>query len=729
MNFNADDLIRLLPAIYRIRDVEQARGNLQILTPAERAELANLESESELSIEKQKRLRILVEKRDRGALKCLMEVLAEPLAVVQDNLEQLYDDQFIETCADWVVPYIGDLIGCRAIKPVGTGRAEVAHTMAYRRRKGTLAVLEQLATDVTGLKAHAVEYFQFLATTQYMNHIRKENIYSPDFRKGNILDDIGTPFDSIPHTVDVRSVTSNSGRFNIQNIGIFLWRLNAYSLTNSPAVPVKVRDNEFDTRRYRLSPLGIDAQIFTKGESEDELTHISEPRNVPLRLSRRTLQKDLTADRRNYYGENLSFELRIDDKLIRPEDVIVSNLRDCGTTWENLPPDGKVAIDPELGRLALSANWTFPSRVTAKFHYGFSSELGGGEYPRNDSFDSIADTNLIIRTVPSDKYPSIQRALDSLNGSGIVEIIDSGRYEEDLSVEIATDQKIEIRAKNGRRPTVVLNRELHITGEERSSFVINGILLLGNPLYVPFSPSNKLSRLEIKHSTLVPGRCLDTQGEPIYPGVPSIIVESENVTVTLKRTITGSIRLPASGQLFASDSIIDACDVSNLAYCGLERDNSAHDIADPAGGKISLDCCTIIGRLHATQVETINNSIILVDRNLVDQVVIEHKQTGCVRFSYLPLNSRVPRRYRCCPDPSDSSDALTTPNFLSTRYGRAEYCRLSSSTPDSIWTGADDESEMGVFHHLFEPLRNNNLRLRLNEYLRVGLEAGIFYVI
>ena len=30
---------------------------------------------------------------------------------MEENLEQLYDDLFIETCADWVVPYIGDLIG------------------------------------------------------------------------------------------------------------------------------------------------------------------------------------------------------------------------------------------------------------------------------------------------------------------------------------------------------------------------------------------------------------------------------------------------------------------------------------------------------------------------------------------------------------------------------------------------------------------------------------------
>ena len=34
---------------------------------------------------------------------------------------------------------------------------------------------------------------------------------------------------------------------------------------------------------------------------------------------------------------------------------------------------------------------------------------------------------------------------------------------------------------------------------------------------------------------------------------------------------------------------------------------------------------------------------------------------------------------------------------------------------------------MGAFHFLFAPQRESDLRTRLDEYLRVGLEAGIFY--
>ena len=79
-----------------------------------------------------------------GPLRALMAVLAREGAVVEENVEQLLDNLFIETCADWAAPYIGGTIGYRALYPVeGTdvgNRAEVANTIAYRRRKGTAAV-------------------------------------------------------------------------------------------------------------------------------------------------------------------------------------------------------------------------------------------------------------------------------------------------------------------------------------------------------------------------------------------------------------------------------------------------------------------------------------------------------------------------------------------------------------------------------------------------------------
>jgi len=100
----------------------------------------------------------------------------------------------------------------------------------------------------------------------------------------------------------------------------------------------------------------------------------------------------------------------------------------------------------------------------------------------------------------------------------------------------------------------------------------------------------------------------------------------------------------------------------------------------------------------------------------------QQKQTGCVRFSWLPLTARTPRatavELRCAP---------VTPRLLSTRYGTPIYCWLSAPR------GCDparrrNEGEMGAYHHLLASQRETIARA-LAEYLRAGLESGIFYEI
>lgn len=180
MSFDAQTLLRLLPATHRIRDAELASAMGSRLAPAEIDDLVALEAlanprpaerermqtlrdragtlltptdqrellalEAHPTPEQQARLAELQGRTARGPLESLLEVFAGELAVVEENLAQLYDDLFIETCADWAIPYIGDLIGYEPLHALGQSRglarAEVAHTIALRRRKGTAAALE-----------------------------------------------------------------------------------------------------------------------------------------------------------------------------------------------------------------------------------------------------------------------------------------------------------------------------------------------------------------------------------------------------------------------------------------------------------------------------------------------------------------------------------------------------------------------------------------------------------
>jgi len=718
MSLDAHRLFELLPAILRIRDNALAAVTPGWLDPPDRTLLADLIAKPMPTPAEQEQLRILRERAMAGPLASLVAVLAEQIAVLQEDVEQLYDDAFIETCAEWVVPYIGDLIGYHSLHGVAarvaSPRAEVAHTIAYRRRKGTVSVLEQLARDVTGWDAKAVEFFQHLVMTQYMNHLRPKARATPDLRDWEAVERHGTAFDTICHSVDVRRIASRRGRYNIPNVGIFLWRLSAFPLSRSPAARV-------DDRRWRFHPLNIDQPLFTNPQTEDQITHLATPLDVPEPISRRVLDARLGS----YYGEaGAGFSLRLyenssgDYKAVDAARVAVCNLADFGAGWAHLPTGATFVVDPLLGRLALPPGLPAGTRVEVDFHYGFSGELGGGEYERSASFASTEVPPQTIR-VPDDQ-PTIQAALIALAGAGVVEITDSGRYEETLSIAANAHARIELRAVNEHRPTLILGGELTLSGGADSEIRINGLLIAGNRLHVP--AGNALRALRLNHCTLVPGWTLQPDLTPVSPQQPSLAAEQPNLAVSIERSILGSIRATPEATVTATDSILDAMASSAPAYAALDGSGP--------GAPLTLNACTVIGKIHALTLPLVTNSILLADLAPGDSwaapVIAARRQEGCLRFSYVPMSSRVPRRYQCLPEAAASPD-LAVPSFNSLRYGFPAYGQLSIRAGARLLTGADDEGQPGAFHFLYQPQRETNLRIRLDEYLRVGLAAGVFY--
>jgi hypothetical protein len=534
-------------------------------------------------------------------------------------------------------------------------------------------MLEQLARDVTGWNARAVEFFELLGWTQWTpNHIRPNCFYAPDLRQWEPLEKINGPFDTVAHTVDVRHVASGQGKYNIQNIGIFLWRLGAYSLTNSPAF-------QLDANRFLFHPLGYDTQLFTNPVTETEVTHLADPINVPDPISRRVLKEYLP----RYYGDGLSMLI----KGVPMNQIVVCDL----SGWIHTPPTGKIAIDPLLGRIAFAAAQTAPPLVT--FHYGFCDDMGGGEYDRAATFDALL--------TPVEKVPApnvkLQDALDKVNTGGVVEISDSGRYNETLAINVNAKQRIELRAANEHRPTVILGGDLIINGAAESEVTLNGLLINGGTICV----TGGLQTLRLRHCTIVPSVN------------PSLIVDLPDVTIEIDHCIIGALRIHERSSVSISDSIVDATDMTAVAFAAVNGTD--------VGGTLQIADSTVIGTVNTLELQLASNSIFMSD------VRSKKRQEGCVRFCYLSLTSIVPRRYRCQPDAED--DALRVrPQFTSLRYGDPGYGQLSLRTATEIREGADDEAEMGAFHELFEPQRETNLRVRLDEYLRFGLEAGIFYV-
>ena len=690
MTADPDLLHKLLPAVYRVRDA------------------------------------------DRGEpLRQFLELLTDPVAVVDENLAQLYDDLFVETAAPWALPYLAELIGLRGLPGAdrvgSTARAEVANTIGYRRRKGTAAVLEQLARDVTRWPARAVEFFELLVATQYVNHVRPQNQGTVDVRAADRLAFVGTPFErlegetDLTHTLDVRRIASRRGRYNIPHVGIFLWRLRPYPQTRSPAVPAELGE----ARRFLLSPLGRNTQLCTLPTTEEEIAHLATPANVPDPSGRRPLARDVAAEVAGradgiYYGSDRSVRIERpnpggDPVPVDVAEILVCDLRDApaGGWVHTPPPPGRVALDPVLGRVAFPDDQAAPPLAT--FHHAFSADVGGGEYDRVGSFGVVDGPTVPVSNLrPGVPAATIAAGVAGLGGaSGTVEIVDGGRYAETPAL-VADGRQLELRAADKQRPTLVLDGELTITGDEDGELTLNGLLILGGPLRV-----TGLRRLRLRHCTLVPGISLTIDGQPAQPGAASLVVESAATVVEIDACILGGLRVDRDAEVVVRNSIVDA-GATGVAY--------ASDTAlDAAGGRLTLTNCTVLGTVHALAIELASNTIFLADPPAGrPPVLAERRQEGCVRFSYLPAGARTPRRHRCQPA-RDGDAARLRPVLTSTRYGDPGYCQLDRRTPAEVRTGADDESEMGVFHDLFQPQREDYLVRRLNEYLRFGLEAGIFF--
>lgn len=677
-------LYDLLPAVYRIRDAQQGYP-----------------------------------------LKAFLRLIAGQVKILKEDIDRLWDNFFIETCEDWVIPYIADLVGNNPLYDIeGLNRADVAKTIYYRRRKGTVPMLEELARNVTGWGCHAVEFFGLLDWTQNMNHIRSHTKGCPDVRNLNKMDLVDSPFDSVNHTADVRSMGHTEGWYNIRNIGFFLWRLQSYRLENVQACPAKGVNKK---GCYHFSPLGNPAPLFHYPERETDESGLAGEIHVPGPIRPAAFHFDM----KSYYGVDRSVSI----SGIKVENIICKNLED----W-NRPPAGKVAVDVERGRIAFAKNEA-PSAVNVSYCYGFSADIGGGQYERRNTMIDLqnAKWKKTVRQKPkeADEVTTINDALAAWmtagKPNGIIYIADSGTYDESIRIDLADGKWLAIEAMNKQRPTLRIagSSYIEVTGKHpKAGLTLSGLMIEGG-----LDLQGSLGKLRVIHSTLVPGLALDENGDPLHSGLPSIKAGTLNkgLDIEIHRSILGALRLTDDiTRLTVKDSIIDAFNKVAIARV---------DSEDKAGPPTVIERTTVLGKALLKEL------ILASEVIFTQELIAERTQKGCVRFSYVPVPdvSRTPHRFRCQPDlaiaehAKEQGHALSSneialvaarlqPRFTSMHYGHPAYGQLSYHCPKEIKTGAEDGAEMGVFHCLKQAQREKNLHIRLEEYLPFGLKSGFIYV-
>jgi hypothetical protein len=696
---------------------------------------------------------------ERGEpLRALLAVIAEQVDLVRDGVEQGYEDLFVETAAPWVLPYLGDLVGYTPLpgyERVPTGglggagveesrrrlaealapRRDVAATVAHRRRKGTLHLLEEMAQEIAGWPARAVEFSRLVSHHQPVrlygsgasaaDSRRLERGRLADVRDGARLDLAGTPFTATARSVDVRRAGSarRQGGLSPAGLGLFVWRLKPYHVTRAPAYCI-------DRARslYTFSILGNDSPLVTKPVPEPSATHIATIDNVPAYIRRRQLA-DRLAD---LYGPGKSFTIWRDgqDEPVPMSDIVVADL----SQWRYRPRRGQVAVDPELGRIAFGSRSAPRQGVWVTYHYAFGDDTGGGEYPRERDTSPAAE---FYRVGPGQRFQKIMDAYEEWRGDrragrcgpeGVIEITHSGAYQEQLDFDLERGDRLELRAAEGCRPVIRLldwysNRPdaLNIRaqddcppGRDAPRIVLDGLLVAGRGLNV----SGPVGAVVLRHCTLVPGWSLEPECDPHSPEEPSLVLERTTACVQIERSILGTIEVIGDEvnhdplPIHIRDSVLDAT--------GHDREALSAPDCRLAHAVLHAHRTTVIGEVHTHAVEIGENSV------FTGQMRVARRGVGCLRYSYVPPGSRTPRRHRCQPDLSGGEPLR--PLFTSERYGTPAYGRLSDACPPEIRRGADDGSEMGVFHDLYEPQREDSLRARLAEYTPAGTDAGIIPV-
>ncbi len=648
-----------------------------------------------------------------GPLREMVNRIGAEAAMLRRSIERMWDDQSIETCDDWIIPYIGDLLATRIVADLDARgqRLDVAKTIYYRRRKGTLAVLEEIAHDITGWDAKVVEFFRRLGRTRHgldpsigratsaeaVALQQAEGLVGPltrtpiggfaDLRNVYGASRAHTAFDEAFHTADLRAASGRFGWYRIPALGVFLWRLKSFAL--GPVTPVAVAGCP---GWYSFDPTGRGGPLFAAGRAANAYGDAwVSPAEADLPTP---IAAPMLGAASGLYPASLSVAL--------------------ATTT---PPDSQtVAADrlllrPAQGKFALLDAVPAGAAVQASYHYGFSSEIGAGPFDRRLGALAIATPAPVVEEAAGG-------TLTSVPGTGTLRLDSSLTWSEVPDVAVAG--ALTLQAANQERPLLRLVGRASawvLTGAPGSTLTLDGLFLSGADIVL----RGAFDSVTLSCCTLDPGSAAPHGA----PGGPYAAAADGHALVPTRLWVEGTVRQLVADRCILgpiatrAGGLIESLAVSNSILQAVPAGGAAIALAD---GSVSLSRVSVLGRLDLHRLQA--SECILQDRAVVDDT-----QDGCVRFSAWADGSVLPRKYECVRIPP------AAPLFVSTDIGEPGYAQLlamadaqilpvpdpSRGAPALISTGAEDGAEMGAFAREKTPIKTRALLLKFQEYMPAGL--------
>ena len=626
--------------------------------------------------------------------------------IVYADIRRLWNNFFVETCDNWVLPYIADLIALNLINDdPANNRREVARTIAYRRRKGTVPQLETMAYDVTGYGAHVVEFFERMLWNQCMFHFKFNDLHTVDVRDASTLARIGHAFDRTSHTADLRPSTQRQGWYNIRKLGFFFWRLRAIPLKGVEPQPAPAPT---PAGAYHFDVLGQPEPLFQYADPPEHGADKDWPRATELSVMSPISRRLFLESPNQFWGTQSGFNIYING-LSTGFSVLPADLCSWSAPQQQ---QGQIAVDVRLGRFLFHPKDepTADQTVTVDYSFGFSGDVGGGGYPRKKNLRPQAgETADLVHVSKSGAVTTISAALTQLAASvaplRVVQIDDSRTYQETLALPANFDTLV-IQANDGQRPTLLLSNATNVFSgpTNGSQLVLSGLLITGasETLTLPTGIKSFL----LQDCTVDPGGGRASDGVSTRPAGVQLKVATPATASCLRldHSVVGQLDLPADMNCLAlADSVADATAFQSQAIL-------------KAGPPCTVLRSTLLGSFECHSLEA-SLSI------FTGATTALFRQQGCVRFCYFAPGSLVPRRYECAPD--SPSPAFTSRFFGDPAYTQLALDCLNLAVPGACSGSAialgENGQEMGVWSSLGNVRRLNHLRLRLDEYLPAGL--------
>jgi hypothetical protein len=367
------------------------------------------------------------------------------------------------------------------------------------------------------------------------------------------------------------------------------------------------------------------------------------------------------------------------------------------------PPQGGSAADP--ANLAVAYQDGFTMHVGAR---AASREAELVErFPRPTRL--VSRSGHLHRGAPADwlqieRHTTLAEALDAIatdpaeEGIELVQIEDSSTYLGEQLTWPAGIRQLTIRAAERERPLV------HFASwdVEPGLQPMQELRLVGLALYgpVPAPPEGPLP-------VAVPGALVLPPAEQIRLDFCTMVsnrsqlqvsAHESGTTVTAWRCLLGPLVLEGGVTAGIVESVIDS---------GAGAGSQALAAED---GRLDLDRVTVFGFTECQQ-------LYATEAIFIGDIVVEDRFHGCVRFSRVRSEDGLPRRHRLAVG--------TKVQLVSTDRDDPAYARLAESCDTAIRRGAEDGSEMGVFHDVRMAERYQAFRQRLREYTPANLTTGL----